>query len=607
MARSGSGLVTLHRATLYLAASTIWLWPAVATQCASQTTPRQAQARNTTAGTRYVGSKVCGACHPQIFASYAQTGMGRALVAGGDPSLLERLPAPFSLFDSDGGQFFEVFRKEGMLHQSQYAVDRDGKEVFRQTWPLAFVVGAGENGFGFIVQRDGHLFEAPLTYYSKSHTWGLSPGYELRNYAFTRPILAQCIGCHSGRPQPVPGSVGEYRDPPFAELAVGCENCHGPGYLHVSERQTGKARGAAFDSSIVNPARLPGWLADNICMKCHQGGDVRVVQPGKQEQDFRPGTPLDTVEAIFKVPLQSDSPPQSVLVEHYFGMTLSKCFRASPGRLRCISCHDPHKQVAEQEAVAYYRAKCLGCHRPESCKLPVDERVKKSPADDCASCHMPKRTVTTITHAALTDHSIPARPGEPYPEEAFSSHAVGDTGLLHLTATPGETPSSIPSITLLRAYLDLIRDGHKEFTAKKDDLLDRLARSAPTNPVVLAALGRKAAAQSTVEGMRESIRYLTRAIRAGSMFPEDYLLLAEVYGRSKRNTEAIQVLQKGVELNPYSREFYESLAAQHIALGNYRDALQVISNGLAVSPDDRTLLVMRKKVQAAMLDTPSLP
>jgi hypothetical protein len=606
MARSGSIGRKLRRATVYVA-GTIWLSLVVPPHCGSQTTQRQAQPgpfRNTAAGIRYVGSKVCGGCHPRIFASYTKTGMGRSVVAGSDQALIECLPVPFSLFDSAGGQFFEVVRKDGMLYQSQYAVDRDGKEVFRQTWPLAFVVGAGENGFGFIVHRDGHLFEAPLTYYTKSRTWGVSPGYELRNYAFTRPIVAACIGCHSGRPQPVPGRTGAYREPPFAELAVGCENCHGPGGLHVSERQARQARGGAFDSSIVNPKRLPGWLADNICMKCHQGGDVRVVQPGKQEQDFRPGTPLDIVEAIFKVPLQSDSPPQSVLVEHYFGMMLSKCFRASAGRLRCISCHNPHQQVSEQEAVAYYRMKCLGCHRPESCKLPVDERVKKSPGDDCASCHMPKRTVTSITHAALTDHSIAARAGEPYPEEAFSSHAVGDTGLLHLTAPPEVSPSGIPRITLLRAYLDLIRDGHKEFTSRKDQLLDTLARSAPTDPVVLAALGRRAAAQGTLEGTRECIGYFTRAIRAGSTLPEDCLLLAEAYSRTKRYAEAIQMLRRGLEKNRYFREFYESLAAQHMVLGNYRDALQVIGDGLILSPDDNTLLVLRKKVKAAMLDTP---
>jgi hypothetical protein len=206
------------------------------------------------------------------------------------------------------GQFFEVSRKEGKLYQSQYAVDVDRKEVFRQTWPLAYVLGAGENGYGFVIHRDGHLFEAPLTYYTAPRTWGLSPGYELRNDGFARPVMAQCIGCHSGRPQPVRDRVGAYQDPPLAELAVGCENCHGPGERHVAERQAGRAPVGGVDANIVNPARLPGWLADNICMRCHQGGDVRVTQPGKQEQDFRPGMPLDNVIAIFKAPLHRDSP-----------------------------------------------------------------------------------------------------------------------------------------------------------------------------------------------------------------------------------------------------------------------------------------------------------
>jgi len=291
---------------------------------------------NSAQSTNYVGTKVCAACHADIFAKYSKTAMGRSMVRGVDPSVLDSLPVPFTVFDSEAGEYFEVLRKEGALYQSQYAVDRDGKEIFRQTWKLPFVVGSGENGFGFLLQREGYLFEAPLTYYTKSHVWGFSPGYELRNLAFTRPVIAECVGCHSGRSQPVYGRSALYREPPFAELAVGCENCHGPGERHVAERRDGHAIAGNTDTSIVNPARLSGWLADNICMKCHQGGDVRVEQPGKHEQDFRPGTRLDDVVAIFKAPLSRGASSQSVLLEHYFSMTLSKCYRASAGSGRSV-------------------------------------------------------------------------------------------------------------------------------------------------------------------------------------------------------------------------------------------------------------------------------
>ena len=127
--------------------------------------------------TRYVGTQACAACHAEIFAKYSKTAMGRSIVRGDDPSLLDRLPVPFTVFDSDAGEYFEVLREEGAIYQSQYAVDRDGKEIFRQTWKLPFVVGSGENGFGFLLEREGYLFEAPLTYYTKSHAWSFSPGY----------------------------------------------------------------------------------------------------------------------------------------------------------------------------------------------------------------------------------------------------------------------------------------------------------------------------------------------------------------------------------------------------------------------------------------------
>ena len=84
------------------------------------------------------------------------------------------------------------------------------------------------------------------------------------------------------------------------ELAIGCENCHGPGQSHVAAAQMGSPLG-----SITNPAKLSSWLADNICMSCHQTGDARVLQSGKIYRDFRPGTELDDTLSIFLVPFSS--------------------------------------------------------------------------------------------------------------------------------------------------------------------------------------------------------------------------------------------------------------------------------------------------------------
>ena len=38
-------------------------------------------------------------------------------------------------------------------------------------------------------------------------------------------------------------------------------------------------------------------------MNCHQGGDTRILQPGKEYSDFRPGTPLCQTLAILRIPI----------------------------------------------------------------------------------------------------------------------------------------------------------------------------------------------------------------------------------------------------------------------------------------------------------------
>jgi len=65
----------------------------------------------------------------------------------------------------------------------------DGKEVFRDTNKIEWIMGSGANGWSAIVRRGDYLFQAPLSFYSSAKTWGLSPGYEFGDYGFRRPIL----------------------------------------------------------------------------------------------------------------------------------------------------------------------------------------------------------------------------------------------------------------------------------------------------------------------------------------------------------------------------------------------------------------------------------
>jgi tetratricopeptide (TPR) repeat protein len=568
--------------------------------------PQQATPfRNTAARVPYVGSERCAGCHGEIYERYRRTTMGRSMALAGDSESLDKITSPVTIFDQAKKRYFQVFRQGSDIYQSEYALDASGQELYRQTEKVVYAIGAGSEGIGCIVRRDNFLFEAPLSYYTRPKAWALSPGYEASNPGFSRPVLDVCIVCHSGLPQPIPQRYGLYKDPPFRELAIGCENCHGPGGLHVLERTQGAARSGDFDSTIVNPSHLPGWLADNICMNCHQGGDVRALQPGKDYLDYRPGTPLDDTVATFKVPPRRESSPQSVLLEHHFSLTLSRCYRAGKDQMRCTTCHNPHQLVTKEQKVEHYRNRCLTCHAEASCKLPIQDRLRHNPPNDCAGCHMPKRDVQEIAHAVLTNHRIVRRPDEPYPEDAFQLGQPSLSNLIHVSAIPGQDPAAVPPLTLLQAYRTLSLSHDSEYEESYTRVLRQLGRSEPDNPVVLGALAEKVMIAETPQARFQAIRYLSRAIQLGSTSPNDYLMLGDLLARSDRMSEAIDILSKGSTLFPYGAEFYQSLAVDLMSAGRHSEAVETIKKGLSICPGDTTLRVLLTKSERDQPPSPA--
>lgn len=600
----------LARASLLLTLLLLALAPsghAAAGVRAATTNSQSAVYRNTAPGVGYVGSQKCASCHQDIYDEFRKTGMGQSMSLPSDPSQLAKVSSPVSVFDKKADRHFEVYRQGSDIYQTEYALDTAGKEVFRRTEKLDLVVGSGIVGWTYVIEKGHFLFQAPLSFYARSGTWELSPGYEFQDAGFNRPILSQCIACHSGEPAPLPASTGhshspfnvdpfQASDPAFHEMAIACESCHGPGQLHVEERLKAQPPTGDVDTAIVNPAKLPSWLANNICMNCHQAGDARVLKLGKTLFDVRPGVPLDKTLAIFQIPLTPESPPESPLLGHYYGMVLSKCYLASKGRLSCLSCHDPHLQPSAQQAPAYFRSKCLACHTEKSCKLSLSTRLNQKPADDCAGCHMPKRDLTVISHAALTDHRVVVAKGEPYPDAAFHMTTPALPDLVHLDAIPNQ-PDSIPAVTLLEAYAGLAA-ASPTYQRRYLEELDRASKTDPDDPFVLSALAQRALWERSPDANQQAIQYLSRAIERGSTYPADFLRLGELLARAGRNAESAQVLERGLRLAPYNGLFYQMLATADLNLGKYAEADDIAKKGLENFPDDPVLRELRQRVAA---------
>ncbi len=500
-----------------------------------------------------------------------------------------------SVEDKNNQLQFEVYVRDGKLYQSEHQSGPDGQEIFRDTHELEWIIGAGENGFGGLIRQGAYLFQAPLSFYSKPGRWELSPGYELGNLGFNRAILPGCISCHSGRPNAVPDGNGRFEGPPFSELAIGCENCHGPGLAHVVAAQAGLEAFQGHDSRIVNPALLPPALADNICMSCHQTGDVRVLKPGKNYGDFRPGAPLDDTMSILMVPPRRESPPPSDLLEHYYSMTLSKCYRASGERMSCINCHDPHLEPTHEEAPEYFRKKCLSCHTEKSCTLSLQAREQQHPADDCAGCHMKKRDVQEISHSSITNHRILARPDEPFPDIAFQQTTAALPDLIHLDPAPGKKGVPPPAVTLLQAYGELLGK-HPEYADRYFSVLNELERSDPGNPLVQGALGDRDLRAGKYE---TAVAHLQQALKNAPANTLLYTDLAEALVKLDRKSEAVAVLQKASELDPFNATLRKTLVLQLIQTKDYVNAKTEMEDYVKRFPQDAFMRQMLARAQAA--------
>jgi hypothetical protein len=339
--------------------------------------------------------------------------------------------------------------------------------------------------------------------------------------------------------------------------------------------------------SIANPAKLSPWLADNICMSCHQTGDARVLQAGKTYRDFRPGAELNDTLSIFLVPFSRQSAPKDDLLEHYLSMRLSKCYLRSGERLGCVSCHNPHVQPSQQEAPAFFRQKCLACHTEKSCAVPLSLRLHKTPPDDCAGCHMPKRDVTVISHSVLTNHRIVAEAEEPFPDVAFHMTTPQLPDLVQLSANPAKQDAPWP-LTLLQAYGQVML-AHPEYRARYWSVAEQLKATQPDNVQVLEALADKAAQNKNAEGSELAIRYLNDAIVHGATNPADFEELAQLLDAADRPAEAVNVLRKGMQSAPYDAELYRLSAKLYITLNKMQEACEVAARGRHRFPQDDSL------------------
>ena len=514
--------------------------------------------RNVRPGVKYTGDAACATCHVEIDHSYHQHPMGRSAALVSHTSTIEKFDTTSNNPVASQGYDLRV-EKDDSGFRHVMSIQGSQKVPAYATTPL-LAIGSGARGRSYVSVESEAAWQSPISWFSQTGgKWDVSPGFQLPE-GTRREIEAKCLFCHVNQVDPVPQSINRYREPLISgQAAIGCERCHGPGELHVTERSNGVAF-AGPDHTIVNPHHLPADLKMAICQQCHLQGVSSVLRPDRTWFDFRPGIPLEQFFTVFV--RQPDQADYQHSVGQFEQMVASKCFsasqRGSQGKMECTTCHDPHFKAKPEDAAQFYRTKCLTCHNTKGCTTAESERLAKN--NNCIQCHMTKAQSSNIAHTAVTDHTIqrnptaprkatdrPSRPPE-YPIIPFS------IGTQSLSVSERNRDLAIALSGIVRDPPPRMKLNTPLLRAQAEKLLVAGIQQTPQDPELLHQL---AMLKSKFGGTRradrqDAVKTLSAAL---AISPNSELYLARMADLSASANDydtTIAVTTRLIELNPSS-------------------------------------------------------
>lgn len=518
----------------------------------------------------YVGMQTCRGCHSEIYETFMKTGMGQSY----DHATKQKSAADFGehalVYDKNLDFYYKPFWNGDSLFIMEYRLA--GKDtVHKRTQRIDYIIGSGQHTNSHIFSSNGYLYQAPITFYTQKRKWDLAPGFEDgASSRFSRLIESECMTCHNGLPEFVPNSQNKYVS---LKTGIDCERCHGPGSLHVAQKQAGNIIDTSKgpDYTIVNPRRLSTELQNNICQRCHLQG-IAVLNDGKTFFDFRPGMKLSEVMNVF-MPQYEGAEDKMIMASHVERMKKSLCYINS-GKMSCITCHNPHVSVRFTPREQFNSA-CINCHsgKPQQPLCTEKKEVRLAKKDDCSGCHMPRNGSIDIPHVAVTDHYIRKRPVSNLEQSKIRA-------FLGLKSFNND---STDAITKARAYMEFF-----ERYNPNRGLIDS----------ALHYLGQEQNREAAEKQNRDYIRahflleqYPQLLEYAGKLKPENIsdawtaYRIGEAFFQMKQAAQALPWYKRATEIWKYSLDFQNKYGICLLALGKLPEAMQVFTFIVSEQPD----------------------
>ncbi len=185
-----------------------------------------------------------------------------------------------------------------------------------------------------------------------------------------------CAECHNTRLHKNYDIPTDSYHTTMAEMAVGCEACHGPLKAHVEWRNV-HTNTTLIDPTVskLSPARIVG-----LCGSCHSRNTdlTENFKPGDSFYDHYALETLDNAQRWY-----SDGQIKDEDYE-FVSFLSSKMYQDG---VTCLDCHNPHSYkntLAGNDL-------CMRCHSGGYPKAPKIDPVshKHECASDCIGCHMP--------------------------------------------------------------------------------------------------------------------------------------------------------------------------------------------------------------------------
>lgn len=349
------------------------------------------------AGARYVGRQTCAECHQKEHALWVGSDHDLAMQVATEEAVLGDFNDATFTYQGVTTRFF---RRDG-----KFMVNTEGPDGEYHDYEIKYTFGVRPLQQYMVEFPDGRVQVLRESWDVEQKRWfyvtppdvtdeRIRPGDPLHWTGIAQNWNTTCADCHSTNVHKnYDPATNTYRTT-FEEIDVSCEECHGPGSVHVDLAR----KWSPFWDRYLGYG-LPPLKSKNLdvqleaCAKCHS-------RRHQVHEDFRPGEPLlDYYEPQLLAAGLYEADGQILDEVYEYGSFVQSKMYAN--RVLCSDCHDPHSLKLKFAG----NQLCGQCHVPAKYDTPAHHHHPLGSAGaQCVECHMASRLYMVIDRRR--DHSF---------------------------------------------------------------------------------------------------------------------------------------------------------------------------------------------------------